>query len=50
MFARAMRTLLMRVLLPDPLKTAEVFADARALPAGAVILRLSPYADGPRSR
>jgi hypothetical protein len=31
MFARAIRTLLMRVLLSDPLKTAETFAEANAL-------------------
>ncbi len=35
-----MRTLLMGVLLSDPVKTAEALAEAKALDSGAAILRL----------
>jgi hypothetical protein len=40
MFARAIRRLLMKILLSDPLKTAETFTRADALAAGAAVLRL----------
>jgi hypothetical protein len=40
MFARAIRTLPMRVLLSDPWKTAGTFAEANAVAAGAAVLRL----------
>jgi hypothetical protein len=48
MLARAIRTLLMRLLLSDSLKTVETLAEANALAARAVGLRLSSTHEVPK--